>query len=52
MVNSCMVVIVDINVGNRQRHIKAVEGRKGPLNIDDKCMYACILAYDHIYNVP
>lgn len=46
MVNNCMVVIVDINVGNRQRHVKAVEGQKAPLNIDDICMYS------HIQNVP
>ena len=35
MVNNCMVVIVDINMGNRQRHVKAVECQKATLNIDD-----------------
>ena len=45
MVNNCMVVIVDINVGNRQRRIKAVEGQKAPLNIDDICMYSHKITY-------
>ena len=52
MVNNCMVVIVDINVGNRQRRIKAVEGQKAPLNIDDICMYSHIITYECTSEFP